>query len=139
LDDTAGAMRALDVVVHASTEPEPFGMVIIEAMASGRPVIASEAGGARELFSDGENALAHSPGDSDSLATQILRLAADEDLRTRLGRAGRATAVGLYDRNRLAIEMLTTYRQVTMCTGHTAARLEPARLSPTRDETCLTK
>ncbi|HEU0080326.1 MAG TPA: glycosyltransferase, partial [Longimicrobiaceae bacterium] len=46
VEDSAAAMRALDVVVHASTEPEPFGLVIVEAMACGRAVIASEAGGA---------------------------------------------------------------------------------------------
>ena len=57
LDDSAAAIRSLDIVVHASTQPEPFGMVIIEGMACGKPVIASQAGGACELFQDGENAL----------------------------------------------------------------------------------
>ena len=58
------AIRALDIVVHASTAPEPFGLVIAEAMACGRAVIASDAGGAREIFTPGVDALAHTPGDS---------------------------------------------------------------------------
>ena len=49
----APAMRALDVVVHASTRPEPFGLVIAEAMACGRAVITSAAGGAAELVDAG--------------------------------------------------------------------------------------
>ena len=50
VEDTAEAMRALDVVVHASTRPEPFGMVIVEGMACGKAVLASGAGGSGELF-----------------------------------------------------------------------------------------
>ena len=53
----APAMRALDVVVHASTRPEPFGLVIAEAMACGRAVITSASGGAAELVDAGEDAL----------------------------------------------------------------------------------
>jgi glycosyltransferase involved in cell wall biosynthesis len=112
LGDTAEAMRSLDVIVHASTDPEPFGMVIAEGMACGKAVIACQAGGASELFVDGENALAHSPGDVDELATQILRLASNAELRGQLGKAGRAMAERLYDRKRLAQELLAVYRNV---------------------------
>ena len=113
LDDTAAAMRSLDIVVHASTEPEPFGMVIVEAMACERAVIASQEGGAAELFVDGENALGHPPGDSEALAERILRLTGDKELRSRLGKAGRATALRLYESTRLARELLAVYRQVS--------------------------
>ena len=80
-------MRALDVVVHASTEPEPFGLVIAEAMACGRPVIASRAGGAAEIVEPGVDGLSFSPGDVGQLAGAIARLAADPDERRRLGEA----------------------------------------------------
>src|SRR5207253_6282469 len=56
--DPARALRALDVVVHASTRPEPFGRVIVEGMACGRAVVAIRDGGAAELFDDGVTALA---------------------------------------------------------------------------------
>ena len=68
-------MRALDVVVHASVEPEPFGRVVAEAMACGRAVVASDAGGVREIAKDGENALLHPCGDAAALAERIERLA----------------------------------------------------------------
>jgi glycosyltransferase involved in cell wall biosynthesis len=112
LEDTPAAMRSLDIIVHASTEPEPFGMVIIEGMACGKAVIASQAGGAAELFVDGENALAHRPGDAAELARQIERLAEDAPLREALGRAGRLTAERLFHGRRLAAELLEFYREV---------------------------
>jgi glycosyltransferase involved in cell wall biosynthesis len=112
IQDAAGAIRGLDVLVHASTRPEPFGMVIIEGMACGKPVIASQAGGAEELFVDGVNGLAHPPGDAGMLASQIQRLACDEGLRQRLGSQGRVTAQRLYHSGRLAQELTAVYRQV---------------------------
>jgi glycosyltransferase involved in cell wall biosynthesis len=120
IPDTSAAMRALDIVVHASTQPEPFGMVIIEAMACGRAVIASDAGGACEIFTDVEDALGHPPGDSDALSAQILRLARDSALRQRLGERGRATAERHYHGKRLARELVALYRNVV------GAPVEPA-------------
>ncbi len=111
--DPPGALRFLDVIVHASTQPEPFGMVIVEGMACGKAVIASRAGGACELFRDGEDAVGHAPGCVDALAAQIQRLASDLELRRRLGAAGRVTAERLYHRKRLARELLDLYGQLT--------------------------
>jgi glycosyltransferase involved in cell wall biosynthesis len=50
-------MNVKDVVVHASTQPEPFGLVIIDAMPAGKPVIASNGGAAPEILRDRENGL----------------------------------------------------------------------------------
>jgi glycosyltransferase involved in cell wall biosynthesis len=111
-DDAAAAIRALDVVVHASTQPEPFGLVIAEAMACGRAVVASAAGGAGEIVTDGHDALAVAPGDVEGLADAIRRLALDPVLRDRLGRAGRETAVRRFDRARLAAEVAPLYRSL---------------------------
>jgi glycosyltransferase involved in cell wall biosynthesis len=110
LDDTAAAMRSLDIVVHASTEAEPFGMVLVEGMACGRAVVGSRSGGAAEIIEDGDNALAHSPGQTDALALQLRRLAENSELRARLGRAGQETAKKLCDPRRLAMELFSVYR-----------------------------
>jgi len=107
--DPSSAIRALDVVVHASTEPEPFGLVIAEAMACGRPVIVSDAGGAVEIVAGGVNAVVHPPGDADALADRIAQLVADLPLRKRLGEAGRATAVERFTRTRLAAALAPVY------------------------------
>jgi glycosyltransferase involved in cell wall biosynthesis len=107
--DPAGAIRALDVVVHASTRPEPFGRVIVEGMACGRAVVAIADGGAAELFEDGVTALGCPPRDPDALARAIARLIADPDLRRRLGHAGRGAARARFDRQRLAEEWNHVY------------------------------
>lgn len=93
----APAMRALDVVVHASTEPEPFGLVIAEGMACGRAVLVSAAGGAAELAKHEEDALTFPPGDVDALACAIARCVSDEILRARLGVAARRAAMRRFD------------------------------------------
>jgi glycosyltransferase involved in cell wall biosynthesis len=108
--DPAGALRDLDIVVHASTEPEPFGMVIAEAMACGRPIIASAAGGAAELIQNGVDGLGYPPGDENRLATLIAQLVADPGLRETLGAAGRRSAERRFDRARMAAELIPIYQ-----------------------------
>ncbi len=106
------ALRSLDIVVHASTAPEPFGLVIAEAMACSRAVIAADAGGAREIFTPGVDGLPHTPGNAESLARRITELARDGAQRERLGHAGRLTAERLFDRARLAGDLLPVYEHV---------------------------
>ena len=112
--NSAEAMRALDIVVHASTEPEPFGLVIAEGMACGRAVIASAAGGVRELLTAGGNALSHQPGDANMLAECITHLAADSSMRRRLGAAARITAEQRFDRARLSSELIPIYQALAL-------------------------
>lgn len=110
--DPAGVYRALDVVVHASTRPEPFGLTIAEAMGCGRAVVAAAAGGAVELFTPGVDALAHQPGDDSGLAGALTRLVADAGLRRALGTAARETAVGRFGLGRYGREIGAAYRSV---------------------------
>jgi len=108
----ASAMRALDVVVHASTRPEPFGLVIAEAMACGRALVTSATGGAGELIEAGVDALTHTPGDSSDLARQLARLAGDAALRGSLGAHARASAERRFDSTRLAHEIAQVYERI---------------------------
>jgi glycosyltransferase involved in cell wall biosynthesis len=111
--ETAGAIRGLDILVHASTQPEPFGRVIAEGMACGRAVICSAAGGAAELITEGQDALAHPPGDDAALAACIAALVHDPELRARLGRAGRITAERRFERSRLAEQLIPLYQRLS--------------------------
>jgi glycosyltransferase involved in cell wall biosynthesis len=108
--DVPSAMRALDIVVHASTQPEPFGLVIAEAMACGRALIASAAGGATEIIEDGVDALAHQPGDAAAVARLIEMLAGDHAMRQRLGQAAAKAAAKRFTHARLAADLLPIYR-----------------------------
>jgi len=107
------AIRALDVVVHASVEPEPFGLVIVEGMACGRPVVASDSGGAAEVRRLSKGVLGFPPGDVARLAEILVRLIDDAALRQRLGGEARASAETLFDRDRLAAQIEPVYRRVS--------------------------
>lgn len=82
-------ISTLDVMVHASTIPEPFGQVIIEGMAAGKPIIATRGGGAAEIVVDGVSGLLVPMNDSEALASALRSLITDASLRTRLGAGGR--------------------------------------------------
>jgi glycogen synthase len=82
-----------DAVVFPVQWEEPWGLVPLEAMASGRPVVATGTGGSGEYLRHGENCLLYSPRDSaDELAAAVKRLGADEQLRARLVAGGSGTA-----------------------------------------------
>jgi glycosyltransferase involved in cell wall biosynthesis len=110
--DPAAVYRSLDVVVHASTQPEPFGLTILEAMSCGRAVVAARAGGAAELFLHDEDALGFPPGDSEALAGAIRALAADPERRRRLADSARQTALGRFSRDGLGGRIQTAYAEL---------------------------
>jgi glycosyltransferase involved in cell wall biosynthesis len=113
VNDAPAAMRALDVVVHASVQPEPFGLAIAEAMACGRAVMVSHAGGAAEIVTPGEDAFVHEPGNVESLAAGLRELVLDPELRARLGRGAALAARRRFARARLSAELLPVYRMLT--------------------------
>jgi glycosyltransferase involved in cell wall biosynthesis len=110
--DVAQVFQSLDIVVHASIRPEPFGRTIVEAMATARPVVVSRAGGAAELFQEGKTGLGFRPGDVDDLARVLLGLLRDPELRWALGEAGRKHAVESFDRARLGPEIASAYAEL---------------------------
>ena len=108
--DPLPVYRALDIVVHASTRPEPFGRTIVEAMACGRAVIVSQAGGAGELFQPEVDAVGFPPGDVAALGESIIRLAKYPSVRRQFGAAARLRAAERFDRRRLGPAIYEVYR-----------------------------
>lgn len=82
--------QAADLVVHTSTDPEPFGLVVIEAMAAGRPIIASTRGAPSELIIEGQDGYLVNPTDTELLANRILLLVNSPELRKTLAEAAKA-------------------------------------------------
>jgi glycosyltransferase involved in cell wall biosynthesis len=82
------AWRRCSFAVAPSVWPEPFGIVVLEAMAAGRPVIASRIGGLPDVVVDAETGFLVPPGDPIALQEALERLLADQDLREQLGQAG---------------------------------------------------
>lgn len=81
---------AADLVVLPSFPPESFGVVLIEAMACGKPIVASNIPGVRSVVCDGENGLLVRPGDSDDLTNKLQQLLADASRGREMGARGRA-------------------------------------------------
>lgn len=89
-NDVFAALRETDILVHASTTPEPFGQVVVEGMAAGLPVIATDGGGVREIIQHGKTGLLVPLDDAPALARALLDLLADPAQARRLGAAARA-------------------------------------------------
>jgi glycosyltransferase involved in cell wall biosynthesis len=119
-EDVDAELARLDVLVHASVLPEPFGQVVVEGMAAGLPVVAAAAGGPAEIIDDGVSGLLFPPGDVEALAAVLRRLAGDPRLRSRLGAAGRVRAND-FRPEIVARELLAVYQDVHARTQRRAA------------------
>lgn len=94
--DTRPYYARFDALVHASLQPEPFGLTVIEAMAAGVPVVAADAGGPREIIEHEANGLLYEPGNGAALREAVMRILDDSSLRTRLAAAGEDTVDARY-------------------------------------------
>lgn len=106
-----GHYHAMDIVVHASIEREPFGMVVPEGMAAGKPVIAAAAGGPLDVVEPEVDGLLTTPGDIAELAAAIERLSRDSSLRERLGARGREKAHERFGVDRAARMLMQVWRE----------------------------
>jgi glycosyltransferase involved in cell wall biosynthesis len=120
-DEIPVVFGALDVLVHAS-DNEPFGRVLIESGAAGRPVVAYASGAVSELLRHEHSALFAAPGNVDDLAQALRRLLREPELAGRLGRNGRAEVARRFDITRLAQELAGILRRVG---GHPARAARP--------------
>jgi glycosyltransferase involved in cell wall biosynthesis len=112
-DDMPAALMLADVVVHASTQPEAFGRVVIEAQAMGRPVIASDLGGPAETVEQGVTGWRVPPGDASALASAIERmLALNAEERAALAERARAAVQADYTVGAMQAATLDVYREV---------------------------
>lgn len=93
VNDMAAVYNSLDVVLSASTSPEPLGTMIIEAMTMARPLIAPNHGGAVEMIENGNTGLLFKPGDAQDLAEKIRTLYRDSALRKDMGQSARTHAL----------------------------------------------
>jgi len=112
-DNIAELMHAVDVVVHASTEPEPFGRVIVEGMLAGRPVVATRAGGAAEIVRHRQTGLLTPPGDADALVDALDWIVSNPERADRLAEAGRQYALDRFSVDTMMTQISDVIRDVT--------------------------
>jgi glycosyltransferase involved in cell wall biosynthesis len=102
----------LDLVVHASTTGEPFGQVIIEGMAAGKPIVATNGGGVPEIVEDGTTGILVPMGDAPAMAEAICRMLADPGKAREMGRRGRQRVESHFTLERTARRVEDVYREI---------------------------
>ncbi len=111
VDDVSAHLADLSVLVHASVTPEPFGQVVVEGMAAGIAVVASNAGGPAEVITNEVDGLLVPAGDPEPLASALRRLSTDQALRGRLAVAGMRRAE-TFRPERIGPQVSQLYRMV---------------------------
>jgi glycosyltransferase involved in cell wall biosynthesis len=107
----AGYLEAIDIYCLPSLQ-QGLGVVMLEAMALGRPVIASGVGGVMSVIEDNVNGLIVAPSDSRSLGDRIIELLQDREKARRIAAAGQQMVRDRFNENRMLDEVLQVYREV---------------------------
>jgi len=111
-EDVEAYYFAMDIVVHASIEPEPFGMVVPEGMAAKKPLIAMNAGGPPEVINPGVDGILITPGDIEGMTAAILELANDPIKRQVMGLNGYNKARERFTIQSIASEVESVYKKL---------------------------
>ena len=110
--DVPNFINMMEVLIHASVAPEPFGMVVLEGMAQRKPVIGSRAGGPVEMIVEGETGFTFPPGDAAALAVAVRDLLGDRDRARRMGEAGYQRLVNVFTMARYMEDIHGAYEAV---------------------------
>lgn len=111
VDNTIGVIDCADIGVLPSVCTEAFGLVVLEFMSRGVPVIATAHGGPKEIITDGADGMLVAPSDADALAAAIRRLATDDSLRHRLSETAARTFDRCFDYDDFYWKILKIYEQ----------------------------
>ncbi len=107
--DVPAFMQLMNVVVHASIKAEPFGMVLIEGMAMGKPIVATKMGGPLDIVVDGQTGFLVEPANIEDLAKAVQRLLRESSLAEAMGRNGQDRVVKMFTKERYARQVEEVY------------------------------
>jgi len=112
--DVPALLGAMDILVHASVTPEPFGRVLLEGMALAKPIVGTDGGGVPEIVNHRETGLLVPMGDSEALAEALLFYLANPELARRIGEQGRQRLCERFSVERMVRETEAIYRDVLL-------------------------
>jgi glycosyltransferase involved in cell wall biosynthesis len=124
-DDIPEIISSLNILVHASTTGEPFGQVLIEGMAAGKPVVATDGGGVPEIVIDGVTGILVPMNDAEALASAVCKLIENPELASRMGRAGLARVQEKFTIERTVEGIQDVYAKLIARWGAKRAAPEP--------------
>jgi glycosyltransferase involved in cell wall biosynthesis len=130
--DVLSLHKAFDVFVMSSVT-EGLGTSLLDAMASGKPIVATKVGGIPEVVVDGETGVLVPPRDPAAMADSIVKLVADEALRRRMGEAGRARAHERFSAERMVAETLRVYERISSVRRNRRPDLQVGRAANSAD------
>ncbi|MEU3452998.1 glycosyltransferase [Micromonospora sp. NPDC006766] len=116
VDDVAGFIDSVDVLVHASIKPEPLGQTVLQGLANAKPLIATEGGGPSEWIRSGVNGLLVPPGRPEALAAAMRKLAGSRELRLELA-TGAARTAGILSDAECAVAHAAFFHEVARAAG----------------------
>ena len=111
--DVLSLHKAFDIFVMSSVT-EGLGTSLLDAMAAGKAIVATRAGGIPEVVADGETGILVAPRDHDAMADAIVRMLKDGTLRRQMGDAGRARARSLFSAERMVQNTLNVYQRIAV-------------------------
>jgi glycosyltransferase involved in cell wall biosynthesis len=106
------ALGLIDIFVHPAIWEEGFGLAVLEAMAAGKPIIASNTGGVYALVKDGKNGWLLPPREVDALSAAIIKMIESPDLMRSMGEASQCIAREKFSMDRMADEMIAMYNDL---------------------------
>lgn len=112
LDEMVRLYAVAEICLYPSTTGEPFGLTMLESLASGKPMIVTNSGGMPEIIQDGINGYIVPVKDYEAIATKVVTLLDDEALRARIGATGRKFAELRFTKKIMADNTIKIYRQV---------------------------
>jgi glycosyltransferase involved in cell wall biosynthesis len=110
--DISQILNVLDILIHASIEPEPFGRVILEGMAAKKPIVATNSGGTPEQIVDGETGLLVPMGDADKMAEALHYFLSDMKRANEMGEKGRKRLISLFSVKNMVDEIEKIYEDI---------------------------
>jgi len=111
LDLMQDLYAATDVVIYPSSVGEPFGLIMLEAMAMAKPIIVTNVGGMPEIVHDGINGFVVPARDFDALGYRVIQVLDDKNLRERLGRTGRQILESQYTKRKVTWQTISLYEK----------------------------
>jgi glycosyltransferase involved in cell wall biosynthesis len=126
-EDVPALLDDLEILVHASVTAEPFGQVLTEGMAAGKPVVATAGGGALEIVLDGVTGLLVPMGDAEAMANAVAQLLTDPPAARRLGEAGQLRVRAHFAIEHTVAKVERVYDQILQSRQSAAPRGVPSQ------------